>query len=421
MFIFALLMFAAIHAAAYQPWVSCSSGMPDTVHVFSLAKSGSVLYAGTGRTGVFRSSDNGDSWGAMPTHPRLMNAETWGLAVIDTFIFAGQRGGGVLRIGINEAAWTDVSSGLASKIVQELHVAGKTLYVATMFGGAFKSEDFGNSWQEVFGGAGIDDKIVYSLASNSTTLFAGTAGVNTTMPDTGVCFRAPLTGGSTWERINSGFVRNGAHLEAVSGLAASDDYVFAGTDDVGIFRSTDNGSNWKQVHVSGDVHAITISGNAIYYGTSWAGVFTSTDGGLTWLANYDGIRRGNSTMPDLVKDFLVVGKTIFTATNLGVFRQQLPEAPGGIENDANRDFSIRVFPQPTSDEITLEITLKTAATFNATFFDATGRVIMQTEEMPQTAGSHFLKFDASAFTTGVYSCVIHSGAMSDFIRFTIVQ
>lgn len=421
MFIFAPLMFAAIHAAAYQPWVSCSSGMPDTVHVFSLAKSGSVLYAGTGRTGVFRSSDNGDSWAVMPLHPRLMNAETWGLAVIDTFIFAGQRGGGILRIGVNEAAWTDVSSGLSSKIVQELHVAGKTLYAATMLGGAFKSDDFGDSWQEVFGGAGIDDKIVYSLASNSTTLFAGTAGVNTTMPDTGVCFRAPLTGGSAWERINSGFVRNGAHLEAVSGLAASDDYVFAGTDDVGIFRSTDNGSNWKQVHVSGDVHAITISGSTVYYGTSWAGAFTSTDGGLTWLANYEGIRRGNSTMPDLVKDFLVVGKTIFTATNLGVFRQQLPEASGGIENDGNQEFSVRIFPQPVEDEITLEITLQAAASFSAMFCDATGRIIMQTGTIPQTAGRHLLKFETSDFAVGVYSCVVRLSGKSRFVRFAVMR
>lgn len=66
----------------------------------------------------------------------------------------------------------------------------------------------------------------FLLAYNSKYLFAGTAGINKTMPDTGVAFVTPF-GGDSWQTINNGFVRNGAHLEGVSAMCANDFVVFA--------------------------------------------------------------------------------------------------------------------------------------------------------------------------------------------------
>jgi hypothetical protein len=412
--VLAFVLFGSLfRAAAFDPWLPCSTGMPDTVQVFSLAKSAAYLYAGTAKTGIFRSPDGGASWRPMPSHPRFESTDTWGLAVIDTFVFAGQRGGGVLRIGEGEAAWMEVTGAISSKMVQELHTAGRTLYAATMFGGVWQSDDYGASWSEVFGGKGIDDKIVYSLASNGTTLFCGTAGVNTAMPDTGVCFRAPLVGGNGWERINDGFIRNGAHLEAVSAMAASDDAVFAGTDDVGIFRSTDNGLHWKQAHITGDVHSICIVGKIVYYGTSWAGAHTSTDDGLTWQANYAGIRRGNTTMPYLVKDFLVEESIIYAATNLGVFRQRLPELPQAAAAAARPPtLAVRHY----GGRLQVEASPHTTAVVRISVADAAGNIVFtaETDNRMQT-------FDVASLPAGVYFCTATAGTERAVAEFTLMK
>ncbi|MEP7195497.1 MAG: T9SS type A sorting domain-containing protein [Saprospiraceae bacterium] len=310
---------------AQKEWIRCSTGLPADTGILSLAKIGSVLFAGTEKAGIYKSKDGGNSWQELPLDPVLKNSQSWSMCSLDTFLIVGQRGGGILRTTLNGSHWDVLNSGIGRKVLQDIISVGKVIYAASYGGGVYVSYDTAVTWSVLHNNKGMDDLKTFSLASNSKYLFAGTAGINTTMPDTGVAFVSSLNGNS-WELINNGFVRNGAHLEAVLSIEANDSFVFAGTDDVGIFRSTDNGKLWHQspgTNLNGDVYSIAIAGNQVFYGTTYGGVYSSDDYGLTFTSNNVGLRLGNATLPFLVKDLLVLSDTIYAATDLGVYKQAL--------------------------------------------------------------------------------------------------
>jgi hypothetical protein len=97
-------------------------------------------------------------------------------------------------------------------------------------------------WTLLYNNLGLNDRRVLSLAYNDQFIFAGTAGTNYTMPDTGVAFFTPRHQGTTWTVNNTGLSRNGAHLEATTAMAANDTVAYIGTDDVGYTgpRTMDN-------------------------------------------------------------------------------------------------------------------------------------------------------------------------------------
>jgi photosystem II stability/assembly factor-like uncharacterized protein len=71
--------------------------------------------------------------------------------------------------------------------------------------------------------------------------------------------------------------------------------VYAGTSDVGVFRSTDSGGTWAAANTgltNLDVDALAINPTTpatLYAGTSGSGVFKSTDSGGTWAAASTGL------------------------------------------------------------------------------------------------------------------------------------
>ncbi len=358
-------------------WNRISNGMIN-YNTLSLTKlefeKKTIIFAGTDKGGVYKSIDLGNSWLETPSHKKFTGTQTWCLATIDTFVFAGQRFGGVLRSSVNGTTWEEVNVGLTNNGVQDIISIGSTLFVATYGGGVFTSTDLGNHWVSLYANAGLDDLFGYALAFNSTDLYYGSAGRNTTMPDTGVAWFSTIQNGQYWEKRNNGFIRNGAHFEQVFSMDANDSLVFAGTDDVGLFRSMDKGLHWQQVHNSADVHSIKIAGPLVYYGTSFGGIFTSQDFGKTFSTNVVGLAFGNSTIPFLVKDFIIEGNEIFAATDIGVFKQTLPIISKINPTDYSNSDLIKLFPNPTfQNEVNLEIPVHLYP-IKVIFMDLFGRI-----------------------------------------------
>ncbi|MCX6162093.1 MAG: T9SS type A sorting domain-containing protein [Ignavibacteriae bacterium] len=69
----------------------------------------------------------------------------------------------------------------------------------------------------------------------------------------------------------------------VFSLAISGNTIFAGTNDSGVYLSTNNGQNWTQSALNNkDVYCFAINGNNIFAGTN-NGVWLSTNNGQTWI------------------------------------------------------------------------------------------------------------------------------------------
>jgi Leucine-rich repeat (LRR) protein len=76
----------------------------------------------------------------------------------------------------------------------------------------------------------------------------------------------------------------------------SSDQVFAGTNNGGVYRSTDNGGSWVQINsgltiLNTMALAINSSGN-VFVGTTTGGVFRSLDFGNSWTQNRSGLGTG---------------------------------------------------------------------------------------------------------------------------------
>ena len=243
---------------------------------------------------------------------------------------------GILLKSVDGAlSWTRIVRGLdnISDLVS-IHVSPSepdTLFLASNGDGIYKSTDQGESWDRVNAGLGrADVRLVVSSPRTSDVAFAagGTTGL----------FRTS-DGGSTWEAITAfgdisvrsiafspepdgsvmlGDAEGGVHRSedggetwltsaldgagpvqaiAVSPAFDSDGTFFVGSEQAGIFKTTDAGSSFTAVNTGMDDLAISsvvvsegfASDSAVWASTQDSGVFSSLDGGTTWRQTSDGL------------------------------------------------------------------------------------------------------------------------------------
>ncbi|RIK75880.1 hypothetical protein DCC62_12435 [candidate division KSB1 bacterium] len=144
----------------------------------------------------------------------------------------------------------------------------KTLLMFLLVSHSLYAQDF---WEQTNGPTG---GTVNALAINSNgDIFAG-------IQDGGV-YRS-TDNGDNWTQINSGLPTS---ISVLSLVINSRGDIFAGTNGSGVFRSTDNGNTWTQINsglMYAQVFSFAINGDGdIFAGTY--GIFRSTDNGNTWI------------------------------------------------------------------------------------------------------------------------------------------
>lgn len=116
------------------------------------AADGTLLKAGDG---LFRSTDRGQSWQALPLpadlHPEAIR-EVATTAAVPSNLYAAGPGAGVLRSDDSGQSWRTVSAGLPSQDVAAFAVHSfrpDTLYAWIKGQGVFRTEDGGERWQKM--------------------------------------------------------------------------------------------------------------------------------------------------------------------------------------------------------------------------------------------------------------------------------
>jgi photosystem II stability/assembly factor-like uncharacterized protein len=159
-------------------WASANVGLTDTNTNTLIAdpSSAGILYVGTNRGGVFKSTDSAASWvatglsntritalGIDPRNPNILYAASFGN------FFKSTDGGN---------SWTAINTGIPLSFISSIAIdpASSAVYAATEAFGVFQSTDGGNSWTAI--NNGLTNKSVTALIinPNSGTLYAGTEG-----------------------------------------------------------------------------------------------------------------------------------------------------------------------------------------------------------------------------------------------------
>jgi len=257
----ALALVLLCHCASAQ-WVQTNGPHLGFVQCFAAADTN--IFAGTrnlgGVYGVFRSTNNGVSWG--PTG--LMNYEIWSLAVAGTRLFAGTYGNGIFLSTNSGETWTLLDNRFEIADVRALAVCGTRIFAGTAGGGVFRSTDNGNTWTQTSFRSWVN-----ALAVCGTTLFAGT--------DVEGIFSSTDNGESWTKCVNTAY-------GIVSAMTASATTVFA-AGYAGVYRTTDGGVSWTDdtagIPEAATVNAVIASGKEVFAGT-YTGVYSSTDNGTTW-------------------------------------------------------------------------------------------------------------------------------------------
>ncbi|HXX63895.1 MAG TPA: T9SS type A sorting domain-containing protein, partial [Bacteroidota bacterium] len=287
----------------YAQWVR--TDFPDTTVMCMVAKDGD-LFAGTWGYGVFKSTDGGNSWtaannGLTDWH---YTGYVYALAVVPsttgdgTNLFAGMEEGGIWRSTDDGDSWTWVYPtgvlGDHNLSISFLGVAGSTVVGGarqqTIADGIYRSNDDGVSWTRSDAGfSTAADSNISSFTSiqvgGTTYLYAGTDG--------GVFLST--NAGASWGPISNGLPSGSIlSLAAVPGPGGGLNFdLFAGVRNSGMFRSTDNGGSWiamnnglPTVGVSPIINAIAASpvpnGTASSLFASYTTVYLSTDFGDSW-------------------------------------------------------------------------------------------------------------------------------------------
>ncbi|HNG32164.1 MAG TPA: BACON domain-containing carbohydrate-binding protein [Blastocatellia bacterium] len=297
-----------------QDWAEQNAGLKSRA-INTVLVRGNSWFVGTVSSGVFRSTDRGQSWvevnNRLPVSlGGLSVANVQSLVANGGYIFAGLFGGGVYRTSNDGAAWEEVNNGLANRYVNALKPHAGSLFAATD-AGVFRSVDNGGNWEPT----NLEVQRVVSLASIGNRLLAGTYGGGIFVTE---------NQGEKW--TSAGQTNNGLNNSKVIALSAGADGStwFAGTDGGGIFRSTNGGQSWVAVNADLppglSVYAFAVSGAKLYAGSIY-GVFVSEDNGARW-------KQINAGLLDIfVTSLGVSDNTLIAGTRIGgVFTSQIPGA-----------------------------------------------------------------------------------------------
>ena len=114
----------------------------------------------------------------------------------------------------------------------------------------------------------LNNRNILSLAVSGNNIFAGTYVYGVYLS---------TNNGSNWKQI----AFNQYSSQYIYSLAVIKNYIFAGTSD-GVYLTTNNGSNWTLTALNQYINSFAVSGKKIFAGTRNNGVYLSTNFGTSW-------------------------------------------------------------------------------------------------------------------------------------------
>jgi photosystem II stability/assembly factor-like uncharacterized protein len=237
--------------------------------------SNGYIFAITWYGGLYRSTDNGDTWSENLAGNPVTNGTFFSLAANNSGHIFVCKQGSISRSTDNGETWTQISfedpvnyfAGMAVNSSGQIFGGGLL--------GMFRSSDNGNTWVEINTGLNHSSYMVRCVTiDDSGHIFAGC--------DNGI-YRS-TDNGDHWTQINENLNGFGPIAVTKSG------YILVAKDGSGLFRATADGQSWTQVYSGEHLSALAVdSKGQVFLGTLTEGILRSGNEGNTWQPVNQGI------------------------------------------------------------------------------------------------------------------------------------
>lgn len=406
-------------------WQASNKGL-RSYDILSLCGDDSVIIAGTIYQGIYKSTDQGETWHQSNDGlPELFSNTIIG--AINNYSFFNLFGG-TYSLSDNELIWKNISIPLSypEDNIRSVELHKEKLFAGTDYHGTYSSSDGGNSWIKTNRDTANSIK---HIESDDSVLIAltGSYSYHNLIRTT--------NDGTTWHNVNPGYInfnclthkghifyagsqnkgvflstdKGGSWNSSNSGLTDSNivsfainySYVFAGTQDSGVFVSTNNGQNWQSVNnCLGSLQIYQILANdSLIFALTFGGIYYSKVDEIYWKRFDQGIV-GRIWQIGLTEDYLFAAHE-----NGSLLKRPLTDIVTTITKNTesvSRFALEQNYPNPFNPVTTIKYSLPENTTVILTVFDVLGRLMITLVNEYQTEGFHSVQFDGKELSSGIY-------------------
>ena len=320
------------------PSYTWSSNGPTDIPVISLAihpSSPDTIYAGTADSGIYISTNGGDSWASVSTDLDTLYVATIAINPENPqIIYAGTLYGigatGIYKTTNGGTNWSHTVSGIEDLDIASLAInpyRPDTVYAAIFVhlesglgDGVYRTSNGGESWSRIVSGMEpVHDLVVSNLLIDPTAPYILYAATLPEGPDHGGIFKS-TNGGDNWLTKNQGL--ESLNISCLAIDPNDNSILYACTRDTTVFKSTNGGDSWfcPTSAVIKYITSIAIDpddSQRIFVGTDDQGVYQSQDGGVNWETVNVGLGNLNVYALDIVHTSSIM---LYAGTGNGVWR-----------------------------------------------------------------------------------------------------
>jgi photosystem II stability/assembly factor-like uncharacterized protein len=258
-----------------KSWVSIAEGLPYEFGANHLASIGNSIYAGNGDNEIYRSNDSGNTWTASQTG--LPAVDYMGcLASNNGILFAGFENSGIYRSIDSGATW--IVCNLPESSVNTMTSSNDNIFAGAVTG-FFLSTDNGTTWQPKMNG--MQNSNVSAILADGENLFVGTQGGKNEP-----CLFETTSKANSWnaDTLIQGYNINTLFRSDSNLLAGGSPFnYFSGS---GFFESTDDGILWNTIQTDNVTVISFVKTDYALYATTNSGLYYTFSNGSDWSHIY---------------------------------------------------------------------------------------------------------------------------------------
>jgi len=423
---------------AGETWAKIGNDTPYPMLQTSegFAVNSGMMIAGT-TSGIFKSTDNGDTWTDASEGLRYNGYIQAQAFVQGNWVVSTATGLGKSTVYPSE--WEEMNSPNPDRTISQLHTAGVNLY-AYDYSNLYRTSDLGTNWENISSKLpngfslgnilGVDNKlyITGSSGGEQQLLISDDFGDNWTAKNAGSDYIAMLRGtpaklviaagtnllestdeGDSWTAYqNNGLISSPNFYEFIP----IGDRVVAWAGDFNdskMYYTDDMGANWvnsEDAEVIGQVEQFLHIQESLIAASKF-GFYISHDDGETWNQFYDGYGQRNAT------SILSSGKYLLAATrnDAAWYRPQVQVTSfREVKNSSPENFELsQNYPNPFNPSTKISFTINSSNHVKLTIYSITGEKIITLLDREINAGNYEVDFNAQNLTSGVYFYKIQAG------------